>query len=242
MKRPLLALTALGTAVFGSIPAVHADFRSAQTRFDELSETQQVAVALALIATGDFDGVIDFGFTRRLYASIRKFERRNGLTADGVLEDQELRTLVAAAEPMLSDLGNSYYAHPAGYSKLLVPRDLFDSEGRGPNEVLFSRADHHLSLSYIVFPRSERSFEDIYATMTKRSPARNITYTRRFRSHFVVTGTFGGKKFYTWINRLPDASVGFTLSWSDAWDPMGRKLSALLANSLLITSAGNDQQ
>jgi serine protease Do len=227
-------------ALTSAVPS-RADFRSAQVHFNQLPERQQVTITLALIATGDFDGLVDFGFTKRLYTAVRRFESRYGLAANGVLEDWELHKLRAAARPFFSRLGSVYYPHPTGYSRLLVPRGLFDHEQRSPREVLFTRTDQNLSLNYTVFPKRERSFEELYATMTKDSAMRRVTYTRRFHSHFVVTGTFRGKKFYTWVNRLPKASVGFTVSWSNAWDTMGRKISALLANSLLITPASAGQ-
>ncbi len=87
-------------------------------------------MTLALIATGDFDGLIDFGFTRRFYNSVRSFERREGLRPDGVLEQQEMRRLKDVADAFYAKLGNSYYTHPVIGAKLLVPRQMFDREDK----------------------------------------------------------------------------------------------------------------
>jgi hypothetical protein len=231
MIRATLRIALSGSLIAVSSLPVAADYSSAKGHFDRLSARQQVDLALDLIATGDFDGLLDFGFTRRLYAATRKFEQREGLTVDGILQDPELKRLREKAEAFYADLGATYYSHPAAASKLLVPRKLFDHEKRDRGGILFTRDDRNLSLSYIAFPSSQRTFEQLYATMTANTRDRMVTYRRRFKSHFVVTGSFEGHKFYTWIHRLESGPAGFTVSWGEPWDDMGHKLSALLANT-----------
>jgi serine protease Do len=210
-----------------------ADYGSAKSRFAKMNGEQQTAVTLALIATGDFDGLVDFGFTRRLYNAIRRFERREGLRADGVLDRDELRLLARTAEAFYGELGSKYYAHPSGFSRLLVPRRLFDREQKVADGIVFTRDDRHLSLDYVAVPRAEKSFASLFASMTRSTAARDVSYARLFKNHFVVTGKFKGRKFYSWFNRYPKATVGFTVSWSESWDSTGRKVSSFLANSFL---------
>ena len=227
----LVVLATLAMALAAS-PA-RADYASAKRVFETLSGETQTAITLALIATGDFDGVIDFGFTRRFYKSIVSFERGENLDPDGILNDRELRRLETIANAFYQTLGNAYYTHPVSGAKLLVPRSLFDTEESTAEGIIFSRSDQKLSLSFVAFPLAQKSFGELYATLTAGTADRKVGYKRRFKSHFVATGTFRGRKFYTWINRLPDSSTGFTISWSADWDETGRKISALLANSFL---------
>ncbi len=233
MPRTLASLALSFLLLAWAASPVLADYGSARERFAQLDGEQQTAVTLALIATGDFDGLVDFGFTRRLYTAIRRFERREGLNADGVLEPQELRRLAGLAEAFYAELGNKYYSHPSGHSRLLVPRQLFDREQVVADGFLFTREDRHLSLHYVAVPSAEKSFRALFASMTERTADRDVIYSRLFRNHFVVTGMFNGRKFYSWFNRYPEASVGFTMSWSETWDSTGRKVSSLLANSFL---------
>ncbi len=88
---------------------------------------------------GRFRGLFDFGFTRRLYDAARRFELREGLRADGVLEHDEMARLKAVADAFYARLGNSYYAHPETGAKLLVPRKLFDREEETDDGMIFSR-------------------------------------------------------------------------------------------------------
>jgi serine protease Do len=226
-------LSTLCVAVVASIVPARADFDSARHSFNQFSDELQISVTLALIATGDFDGLIDFGFTRRLYNSVRSFERREGLRPDGVLEQQEMRRLKDIADAFYTKLGNQYYAHPVTGAKLLVPRQMFDREERTSEGLVFIREDHNLSLSFVSFPSIQKSFNALYATLTADTAERDVIYKRKLDSYFVATGSFKGRKFYTWMSKTGSSTTGFTVSWSNAWDGTGRRISSLLANSFV---------
>ena len=229
-------LAALCMTILASATPARADFDSARRSFNQFSDELQTSVTLALIATGDFDGLIDFGFTRRFYNSVRSFERREGLRPDGVLEQQEMRRLKDVADAFYAKLGNSYYTHPVTGAKLLVPRQMFDREEKTGEGLVFSREDQNLSLSFVSFPETERGFNELYATLTANTAERDVIYKRKLKSYFVATGTFKGRKFYTWMSKTGSSLTGFTVSWSNAWDDTGRKISSLLANSFLAES------
>jgi len=230
MLRALLA--ALLVALWAESPAL-ADYASGKARFDSLTQEQQTALTLALIATGDFESLAEFGYSRYLYQAIRSFEKREGYPVDGVLEDVEIARLKALAENYYGKLGNRYYTHPDTGARLLVPRKLFDAERNTEDGFLFTRADGMLSLSFVSFPTGLKSFEELYSTLSASTPDRRVIYKRRFATHFVATGFFTGRKFYTWMARTGGSTTGFTVSWSDEWEETGRKVSVLLANAYL---------
>jgi hypothetical protein len=230
MLRALLAAVVI--ALWAESPAL-ADYASGKQRFDAFSPGQQTAITLALIATGDFEGLAEHGYTRLLYKAVRQFESREGYRVDGVLEEDEIARLTALAERFYDRLGNRYYNHPRTGARLLVPRRLFDREQSTQDGMLFSRQDGMLSLSFVSFPESLKSFGELYATLSANSEDRRVIYKRRFATHFVATGFFTGRKFYTWMARTGGSTTGFTVSWSDEWEEMGRKVSVLLANAYL---------
>ena len=229
MMRTLLAALILSLSGW----AAAADYPAGKARFDRFTPDQQTALTLALIATGDFEGLAEHGFTRRFYDAVRRFERREGYPADGILEEDEIARLTALADRFYERLGNRYYTHPRTGAKLLVPRKLFDSERNTEDGMLFDRDDGMLSLSFVSFRQEDRSFDALYRTLTAGTPDRRVIYQRRFPTHFVATGFFTGRKFYTWMARTGASTTGFTVSWSDEWEEMGRKLSVLLANAFL---------
>ena len=114
-----------------------------------------------------------------------------------------------------------------------MPRKLFDSERNTEDGMLFAREDGMLSLSFVSFPTNLKSFEELYATLSARlgRPARDLQAP--LPNPFRGTGFFTGRKFYTWMARTGGSTTGFTVSWSDEWEEMGRKVSVLLANAYL---------
>lgn len=224
--------TAFVLMLLGHGPAL-ADYASGKAHFNRMTPEQQTAITLALIATGDFESLAEFGYSRYLYQAIRRFEKREGYPADGVLDDDEIARLKALAENYYGKLGNRYYTHPETGARLLVPRKLFDEERDTEDGILFTRADGMLSLSFVSFPTGLKSFEELYSTLSASTPDRRVIYKRRFPTHFVATGFFTGRKFYTWMARTGGSTTGFTVSWSDEWEETGRKVSVLLANAYL---------
>lgn len=213
-----------------ALPA-RADYPEARDRFEAMAPEAQTAVALALIASGDFEGLSEHGFTRFLYRAILRFERREGFNADGVLDGEERRRLKEIAESFYARLGSRYYAHPVTGARLLVPRRLFDAERRTPDGILFTRGDGMLSLVFLSFSARERSYDELWRTLSAEGEGKRVIYKRRFATHFVATGVFNGGKFYTWMTRTGRSTTGFTLSWGAPWEDMGRKLSTFLANA-----------
>jgi len=232
MKRTACTLLAVLWIMFPA--AIHpalADYPEARASFQSMPPRKQTAVALALIASGDFEGLAEHGFTRRLYRAVTSFERREGFRPDGVLGRAELDRLTVVADSFYDRLGTSYYTHPATGARLLVPRRLFDAERETPDGILFTRKDGMLSLIFLSFPSREKSFEQLWRTLSAEGEGKRVIYKRRFATHFVATGFFKSRKFYTWMARTGNSTTGFTFSWGAPWDEMGRKVSTFLANA-----------
>ena len=132
----------------GSIPAI-ADYGQAKQHFDGLEVDTRIEMTLGLIATGDFDGLLNFGFTKRYYDAVTSFERREGLVVDGELNASEYTILNSRANEFYGPMGLRYYYHPTAQSKLFVPRRMFESEFRTSHGMSFERSDENLSLGFV---------------------------------------------------------------------------------------------
>ena len=230
IRATLLVCLFLGTAQ--TLP-VMADYNAARAHFDGLPNDKRISISLGLIATGDFNGLIDFGFTKRYYNAVVAFERRERLTPDGVLEDWEVNRLNQAVSNFYGTLGFEFITHPMAGSKLFVPRQLFEQSKPTVQGYSFERNDKNLSISFVAYTDSEKSFTDLFETLVRVTPIRKIAYKRLRSNYFVVSGTFRKRNFYTWMSVVPGGSTGYTISWTDSWQVMGSKLSILLANSFV---------
>ena len=76
MLRALLATLVI--ALSPGSPAL-ADYASGKAHFNAFSPEQQTAITLALIATGDFEGLAEHGYTRLLYKAVTPVRKSRGL-------------------------------------------------------------------------------------------------------------------------------------------------------------------
>ena len=208
-----------------------ADYQQAKSYFDSLDTDAKISITLSLIGTGDFDGLLDYGFTKRMYRAVNAFKAREGLASDGILMKSEIDLLSSKAGPFFEALGLQYYSHPITTSKLFVPRSVFDSQITTSRGFAFERNDNNLSLSFDAYFNSEKTFLELYDLVTRVSPQRQIEYKIIHDNFFVVSGVHNGRNFYTWMSATRASSTGFTLSWSPVWETTGKKISILLANS-----------
>lgn len=230
MTRTIAAL--LASLFLSSTPA-QADYAEARDVFQELPTRERAAATLGLIATGDFDGLADHGFTPRFYRAMRNFEAREGFTVNGVPDPDELERLGKAADDFNRTLGPRHYVHPHTSASLLVPRALFDVEKETAEGLLFIRNDGMMSLAFLSFPANERSYESLWGTLSAPGADKRVIYQRRFANRFFVTGIFRTSKFYTMMARTGRSTTGFTFSWGAPFDELGRKVSTFLANAWL---------
>lgn len=226
-----MLFTALWMLALTAATPARADYAQARASFEAMDPKAQTGIALALIASGDFEALAQHGFTRFLYRAILAFERREGFRADGVLQPAERARLKEIADSFYARLGSRYYTHPDTGARLLVPRRLFDTEKTTPEGMLFTRRDGMFSLIFLSFPARDKSFDELWRTLSAGGEGKRVIYKRRFATHFVATGYFNSRKFYTWMTRTGASTTGFTLSWGQPWEEMGRKVSTFLANA-----------
>ena len=223
-----------------------ADYQQAKNYFDGQDIDTKISITLSLIGTGDFDGLLDYGFTKRLYKAVNAFKAREGLATDGILKKSEIEMLSGRATPFFGALGLQYYSHPITGSKLFVPRSVFDVQATTSHGLAFERNDSNLSLSFDAYPSSEKTFLELYNSVMRVHSQRQIEYNVIHDNFFVVSGVHRGRKFYTWMSATRASSTGFTLSWSPVWATTGKKISILLANSYVsepkISEPGNSFQ
>lgn len=226
------AMAALVSLWIATAPAL-ADYDDAKRHFDQLDWKEQLEITLGLIGTGDFDGLLDFGFTKRYYNAVQAFERRSGLFADGILNSSEEARLTAEAEPFFRTLAPDYRRHPTSGSMLFVPLGLFDKEEPTAHGIAYEREDGRLSLSFDTYNETEKSFVQLYQQFSTANSRRVITYHIIKNSYFVVAGKFRDRNFYTWMNIIPGGSTGFTLAWTEDLANFGSRTAVLLANTFL---------
>jgi serine protease Do len=232
-RRALLLVAAIALPLCGVATPVSAAYEVAKARFDRLDNDTKISIGISLIATGDFDGLLDFGFTKRFYKALTAFQAREGFVPDGELSASELARLKQRAAAFYTSLGLRYYTHPSVPSKVLVPRSMFDTERPTPRGFAFERNDASLSMSFVAYPASEKTFTQLYDSLTQPTPRRKVIYKKLRSNYFVANGVYRGRYYYTWMSDVGSGTTGFTITWSPAVGALGSRLAILLANSFV---------
>jgi serine protease Do len=219
----LLFLAAAGSA--------HADYESARREFEKYDMQRQAKIFLGLIATGDFEGLSVFGFTKRMYSGVVAFQKREGLKANGKLSDTEIDLLVRRYQSFSTEYGIQTVRNPVSGAEALVPRALFDTESPTANGLDLERNDKKMSISFITYEDSDRSFRTLYDRFTRTSSDRFVEYKTIRPEYFVVSGLEDARHFYVFMSATPTSSTGFVVSWQSNSLVLGRKVSVLMANS-----------
>jgi len=222
----------------GAARTAAADYSLAKRHFNALSIEEQVGIGLGLISTGDFAGLLEFGFTQRFYRAIQAYQSREGFAATGILLPDQSRRLKGKWEQFKHEMGFESIEHPDSGSVVFVPKRLFDTAQRTPRGFAFERGDESMSLSFVAYPTSQKTFAQLYETLALPTAQRNVTYKALKSSYFVSTGTFRGKKYYTWMNLVHGGTSGFTISWGNGKEDLGSKVAMVLANTFLAEPTG----
>ena len=228
-KATILVAAAIYFSISHIVPAL-AGYEHAKAHFDNLDADSRFEIGLGLIATGDFKGMLESGFTRQLYDALTKFQIRERFTPDGELDGAEFDLLKSRSAKFYDSLGFRYYDHPDAASRLIVPRLAFDSETRTPRGLAFERDNKSLSLSFVAYPAGEKTFGQLYDSMVKTSAQRKVVYKEHNDHYFVSSGFYKGRHYYTWMRAIPNGSTGFTLSWTSPLNDLGSRISVVLAN------------
>ena len=211
-----------------------ADYEKASAEFERLDQNSKSTVVVGLIVSGDFAGLIDYGFTKRLYRSIQAFERREGFYADGVIGAVEQIRLKQITSNFFNPLKIEVVRHPQSGAQIPVPKSKFDTSTTTEAGLAFERKDNSLALNLVAYPESERSFEELYKRFSSSTEQRSVTYSVLREQYFVATGIFKGRNFYTMMLRVPSGTTGFTFTWTALNEDFARKFSIYLANSLSV--------
>jgi hypothetical protein len=235
LSSSVLALTTfVSIFTFAATPA-YADYYDAKLHFETLSVDDRSNAALGLEASGDFNGLTILGYTERFYKSILAFETKNNLEVDGKLQPWEINRLNSETDILNNQVGFSKYKNDKVGSILMVPRKLFDSEIAIDNGISFRREDKGYSLSFVAHTNDQSTFENLFEVFRTPSNIRSIDYQKIRDNFFVVTGSNKGRNFYTYMERIPTGTTGFTLTYKVENSILAGKLSTVLANSFLAT-------
>jgi hypothetical protein len=211
-------------------PAIDPAQAAAKTAFEQLPDAARRALQDDLIWTGDFNGVAGGEFGRRTYDALLAFERRQRLTADGVLTGPERATLKQAADAARAQVRFAAVTDPATGIRIGLPQAVLTQRVAVQNGVVHRRADGQMSVQLTRFPEGE-GLASLFERLRADAPGRKVTYRLQRPDWFVISGEEGGRRFYTRVAEGPGGLRGYTFRFPLAEASSGDRLMVAIANS-----------
>jgi peptidoglycan hydrolase-like protein with peptidoglycan-binding domain len=207
-----------------------ADFDQSRIWFESLTSDERTETQANLTLLGHYDYLVDGQFGNGTYDALTQFQKSQGRAATGVLIPRDRDKLFQLAAEVYSDLGMDLVRDRESQAALIMPVGLLtvtEATRRGNS---YKTPDGGIALETIRKPSSEQAFPDLFAQLKGAAGARKVTYSNYNDDRFVVTGTEGGRSFYTMFQNAETDSVGYSLSWTSVNDERASMLAIFIAS------------
>jgi hypothetical protein len=193
-------------------------FESAKTAFEALPEAERKAIQDALIWTGDFNAAVSGEFGRRSFDAINAYLTRAKQPANGMLDAQTRKALLASAQRAKDAAKFGVLSDPRTGVRLGVPQGILVKHDVNPNGgSRWQSADGKITLDTRAVAPSEADLAALYErSLAVQTPGRQVTYKLLRPDFFVVSGETPTGKFYQRYASGPTGVRGFSLGYDKA--------------------------
>lgn len=217
-----IALSSIGPAL--------ADFEQSKAWFEALSADERTETQANLILLGYYEYLVDGQFGTGTYQALVAFQKSQGRAATGALIEKDRRKLRELSSQVYDDLGMDIVRDEEGQVALILPTGLLSVRKAAERGNAYATPDGDVVLETSRRLGTERSFADLYAQLKTPGEGRFILYSNYSDDRFVVSGKQGGLSFYSMFQNADTESVGYTLTWTDAYDEQASMLAIFIAS------------
>ncbi|MBJ7577901.1 trypsin-like peptidase domain-containing protein [Devosia sp. MC532] len=227
-----LRVTLIAIASVFTATAALADFGLSQRWFNQHTSEDRRLLQSNLMLIGHYSGLADGEFGRFTYQALSNFQRSLGETSSGVLSTTQQDRLLEDAAAIYQQFGFDEVIDVRGGMTMLLPKTLLPEIGETKRGTSYSSYDRTIIMETISKSHAVEPYLSLYETLSS-GPGRSISYKTIDSSRFVVSGSRGTKRFYTYIYNTPGASVGFSMDWEPQVNGVAAMVATFLASYAL---------
>lgn len=229
MRSVVVLFLGLFLAFFSFGPAA-ADFDQSKAWFETLSTDERTETQANLILLGYYEYLVDGQFGTGTYQALVAFQKSQGRAATGALIEKDRQKLLDLAAQVYDDLGMDLVRDEEGQVALILPAGLLSVHKAAERGNAYATPDGGVLLETNRTLGSEQSFAALYETLKTPGQGRFILYSNYNDDRFVVSGKQDGRSFYSMFQNAETESVGYTLTWTEAYDEQATMLSVFVAS------------
>lgn len=210
--------------------AARADYDQSKAWFEALTPDQRSETQANLTLLGHYKFLVDGQFGNGTYQALTAFQRSLGRAATGVLIPRDQDRLFAMAAQVYGELGMDLVRDKESQAALIMPIGLLTVVKSAERGNSYSTPDGGISLETRRRPISEQPFRALFDELKTPGNGRFITYSNFNNNRFVVSGKEDGRLFYSMFQNAEVDSIGYSLSWTEAYDERANMLAIFIAS------------
>lgn len=196
------------------VPESYADYPSADNWFTALPFHQKVTIQRSLIWTSGYSGLPDGTFGQKTYQSLSKFEASEGSIPDGILDQDQLRSLQEYSTIEQTKVRFSKLVDDVAQAEFWVPLSIVAGSTPTDSGLSISSPQGDVEIKSFRVPSSEATFVSLFSKLTASSPSRSVTSSELKPVVFVISGYIDSKAFYLCAYNTNNGTVGISIAWS----------------------------
>lgn len=208
-----------------------ADFEQSKAWFETLSADERSETQANLILLGHYQYLVDGQFGTGTYQALVAFQQSQGRAATGALIEKDRQKLLELASQVYRDFGMDLVRDEEGQVALILPLGLLSVRKAVERGNAYATPDGGVVLETNRSLGAEESFAALYERLKAPGQGRFILYSNYNDDRFVVSGKEEGRSFYSMYQNAETESVGYTLSWTEAYEKQATMLSVFVASN-----------
>lgn len=225
MRRSLKAILAASVMMVASglapqsagfaAPSLEASSSALAAAYNDNTDVEfRQGLQMRLAWTGDYDGRFDGRIGPQTLRSIRDFQARHGMPADGVMNEAFLRALIDASDLALAAVGFEWHEDPETGVRLGLPLGRVDAVGRTEVGSMWRSPDARVEIETVRFNEDGYLLPDVFEILSAETEGKTVRSADLLGDHFVITGEEDGRDFFIRFDGEGDDLRGFSVAYA----------------------------
>ena len=192
---------------------------------------------IRLAWSGDYVGAFDGDVNAVTLRAVRDFQARHGMTADGVISEPMLKSLIAVSDEVETRFGLSLRSDTDTGATAAIPTKLVSDLGRSDVGHLWRSADNTLEIETVRIADTGQTLSGLYQVLSTPTADRSVANAQFGGDWFTIDGIEAGRPYTMKFDGRGGDLRGFSVSY--AADQANRVLPyVVVAQNLFDPYAG----
>jgi serine protease Do len=166
--------------------------------------------------TGDYAGPFDGRIGPQTLRAVRDFQARNGLAADGIMDDAFLKLVISKSDAARDAVGFTQVTDEATGVRLGLPGALVAPMGETEVGSLWRSDDGGIEIETVRFSKEGYTLDGVFGVLSQTGPGKTVSQAEQANGGFTIRGHEDGREFLIRFSGRGADLRGFSVAWNAA--------------------------